>query len=193
LGVYGKSKAAGEEVITKAFSGGNVSGQYAILRTSWVYGDGSNFIRTILRLAKEREMLKVINDQYGAPTSAQWLAQISMSLVMAEEGVLRKFPSGIYNAVPAGETHWHGLASLTLQTALEAGVSLKVLPDAIQAIPAVDFPLPAPRPMNSRMSTDKLYQVFESRGDMSKLHQLNQPWDIAVKAYVSKLAKYGTI
>ena len=195
LGVYGKSKAAGEEGIAKVFAGSNSNsnGQYAILRTSWVYGDGSNFIRTILRLAKERDVLKVINDQFGAPTSAQWLAQISMNLVMHESGTLIKFPSGIYHAVPAGETHWHGLASLTLQTALEAGVSLKVLPDAIQAIPAVDFSLPAPRPMNSRMSTDKLYQVFESRGDVSKLQQLNQPWDIAVKAYVSKLAKYGTI
>ena len=67
------------------------------------------------------------------------------------------------------------------------------MPDAIQPIPAVDYPLPAPRPMNSRMSTDKLYQVFESRGDMSKLQLLNQPWDIAVKAYVSKLAKDGIL
>jgi len=193
LGVYGKSKAAGEEAIVKAFTSGNNGGQYAILRTSWVYGDGGNFIRTMLRLAKEREALKVIHDQYGVPTSAQWLAQVSMNLVMDEEGMIRKFPSGIYHAVPAGETHWHGLATLAVQTALEAGATLKVLPDAIQPIPAVDYPLPAPRPMNSRMSTDKLYQVFESHGDMSKLQQLNQPWDIAVKAYVSKLAKDGTI
>lgn len=193
LGVYGKSKVAGEEGIAKVFAGSNSNGQYAILRTSWVYGDGSNFIRTILRLAKERDILKVINDQFGVPTSAQWLAQISMNLVMDAEGRLSHFPSGIYHAVPAGETHWYGLASFTVQTALEAGVSLKVLPDAIKPIPAVDFPLPAPRPMNSKMSTDKLYQVFESRGDMSKLQQLNQPWDIAVKAYVSKLAKDGTI
>ena len=76
LGVYGKSKRAGEVAIQKAFESGK-AGQYAILRTSWVYGDGSNFIRTILRLAKEREELKVINDQYGVPTSAHWLACIS--------------------------------------------------------------------------------------------------------------------
>jgi dTDP-4-dehydrorhamnose reductase len=193
LGVYGKSKAAGEEAITEAFASSNHGGQYAILRTSWVYGDGGNFIRTILRLAKEREALKVINDQYGVPTSAQWLAQMSLNLVLDEEGIACKFPSGIYHAVPAGETTWHGLATLAVQAALEAKSSLKVVPDAIQPIPAVDYPLPAPRPMNSRMSTDKLHQVFESRGDMSKLQLLSQPWDIAVKAYVSNLAKDGIL
>ena len=193
LGVYGKSKAAGEEAITQIFSGSNVGGQYAILRTSWVYGDGGNFIRTILRLAKEREALKVIHDQYGVPTSAEWLAQISIHLTMGEAGDLRKFPSGIYHAVPAGEIHWHGLATLAVQAALEAGVSLKLVPEAIEPIPAVDYPLPAPRPMNSRMSTDKLRQVFESRGAMAELQQLHQPWDLAVKAYVSKLVKDGIL
>jgi len=193
LGVYGKSKADGEEAIAKVFSSSNVRGQYAILRTSWVYGDGSNFIRTILRLAKEREELKVINDQYGVPTSAHWLAQMSMNLLIDEEGVLGKFPSGIYHAVPAGETNWHSLASLAVEAALGAGVSMKLAPEAIQPIPAVDYPLPAPRPMNSRMSTDKLRQVFEARGDMSKLQLLNQPWDLAVKSYVSHLVEDGLI
>lgn len=193
LGMYGKSKAAGEEVVAKIFSSNPHGGQYAILRTSWVYGDGGNFIRTILRLAKEREELKVIQDQYGVPTGAQWLAQISLNLVMDEAGMLRKFPSGIYHAVPAGETHWHGLATVAVQTALAAGATLKVMPDAIWPIPAVDFPLPAPRPMNSRMSTDKLHQLFQSRDDMSKLQLLKEPWDIAVKGYVTKLAKDGII
>ena len=193
LGVYGKSKADGEEAIAKVFSSSNVRGQYAILRTSWVYGDGSNFIRTILRLAKEREELKVINDQYGVPTSAHWLAQMSMNLLIDEEGVLGKFPSGIYHAVPAGETNWHSLASLAVEAALGAGVSMKLAPEAIQPIPAVDYPLPAPRPMNSRMSTDKLRQVFEARGDMSKLQLFNQPWDLAVKAYISHLVEDGLI
>lgn len=189
LGVYGKSKAAGEAAIAKVFASSNSGGQYAILRTSWVYGDGGNFIRTILRLAKEREVLKVINDQHGVPTSAHWLAQISMNLVMDEVGMLTEFPSGIYHAVPAGETHWHGLATEAVKAALAAGATLKAVPEAILPIPAVDYPLPAPRPMNSRMSTDKLHQVFEGRGDMSKLQLLNQPWDVEVKAYVSKLVK----
>lgn len=192
LGVYGKSKAAGEEAITKAFAN-NTAGQYAIFRTSWVYGAGGNFIRTILRLAKDREELKVIEDQYGVPTSAQWLAKLSLDLVMDAQGVFIKFPSGIYHAVPAGETNWYSLASLAVQAALDAGVTLKVCPGNIKPIPALEYPLPAPRPMNSRMSTDKLRRLFEGRGDMSKLGQLNQPWDVDVKTYVSRLAKDGLI
>lgn len=191
LGVYGKSKAAGEEAITRVFAGNSGAGQYAIMRASWIYGEGDNFIRTILRLAMGREELKVIDDQYGVPTNTKWLAQISMNFLADEKVGIRNFPSGIYHAVPAGETTWHSLACLAVEIALEAGVSLKVLPEAIQPISALEYPLPAPRPMNSRMSTDKLRQVFETQGDMSKLQQLNQPWDIAVKAYILKLAKDG--
>ena len=194
LGVYGKSKAAGEEAIARTFANAvNATGQYAIFRTSWVYGDGGNFIRTILRLAKEREELKVINDQYGVPTSAQWLAQVSLDLATNQQLVIQHFPSGIYHAVPAGETTWHGLARLAVQAAIDAGVALKVTPDAIKPMLAIEYPLPAPRPMNSRMSTDKLRKMFESRGDMSKLQQLNESWSEPVKAYVSDLEKDGLI
>jgi dTDP-4-dehydrorhamnose reductase len=193
LGVYGKSKAAGEEAIARVFAGTISDGQYAIFRTSWVYGEGSNFIRTILRLAKEREELKIIHDQFGVPTSADWLAQVSLNLVLDEHACLRKFTSGIYHAVPAGETTWHGLACLAVQAALDAGATLKAHPGAIKPILAVEYPLPAPRPMNSRMSTDKLHQVFAGWGDMSKLEQLNQPWDKAVRSYVTNLVKDGLI
>jgi dTDP-4-dehydrorhamnose reductase len=195
LGVYGKSKAAGEEAIAQAFANNSLgsAGQYAIFRTSWVYGDGGNFIRTILRLAKDRDELKVIEDQYGVPTSAQWLAQVSLGLAMDAKGRLSSFPSGIYHAVPAGETSWHGLACWAVQAASDVGVSLRALPRAIRPIPAVEYPLPAPRPMNSRMSTDKLRKVLEGQGDMSKLELLNQPWDGAVRSYVHHLAKDGSI
>lgn len=193
LGVYGKSKAAGEEAIARIFASNDGSGQYAIFRTSWVYGDGGNFIRTILRLAKDREELKIIDDQYGVPTSATWLAQVSLDFVADGKLKIKEFPSGIYHAVPTGETTWHGLATLAVQAALETGVSFKAVPSVIKPIPAVEYPLPAPRPMNSRMSTDKLGQVLRGCGDMSKLQLLNQPWDIAVKAYVSNLAKDGLI
>jgi len=189
LGVYGKSKAAGEEAIARIFVGNSGSGQYAIFRTSWVYGDGGNFIRTILRLAKDREELKIIDDQYGVPTSATWLAQVSLDLAVDDKLRIKEFPSGIYHTVPNGETTWHGLACLAVQAALDAGATLKTHPSSIKPIPAVEYPLPAPRPMNSRMSTDKLAQALGSRGNMSKLQLLNQPWDIAVKAYVSNLAK----
>lgn len=193
LGVYGKSKAAGEEVISRVFAGSNTEAQYAIFRTSWVYGEGGNFIRTILRLAKEREELKIIHDQFGVPTSADWLVKVSLNLVLDEHTHLRKLTSGIYHAVPTGETTWLGLAILASQAALDAGVFLKARPQAIKPILAAEYPLSAPRPMNSRMSTDKLRKLFEARGDMSKSGLLNQPWDLAVKAYVSDLAQDGLI
>jgi dTDP-4-dehydrorhamnose reductase len=130
--------------------------QYAIFRTSWVYGEGGNFIRTILRLAKERQTLKVIADQYGVPSSARWLAEVSLALTLDENNQLRQFPSGIYHAVPSGETTWHALACYAVQAALDAGAALQLHPDAIEAIPATEYPLPAPRPMNSRMARGAL-------------------------------------
>jgi dTDP-4-dehydrorhamnose reductase len=192
LGAYGKSKATGEEAIEKAFSN-TTQGQYAIFRTSWVYGAGSNFIRTILRLAKERDELKVIQDQLGVPTSADWLAKLSLDLALNQSGELRKFDSGIYHAVPPGESNWHALACLAVEAASDAGISLKSASGAIKPIKAVEYPLPAPRPMNSRMATDKLRQAIEATGDVSKLQQWNKPWSDDVWAYVQQLAKDGLI
>jgi dTDP-4-dehydrorhamnose reductase len=194
LGVYGKSKAAGEEGIAKIFAKSK-QGHYAILRTSWVYGDGGNFIRTILRLAKDREEFKVIADQYGAPTSALWLAQVSLELVLTHNGGLRTFPSGIYHAVPAGETTWHGLATLAVSAALEAGVALKVQPGLIKPIPATEYPLPAPRPANSRMSTDKLQSALGGSGSYNDTQQRPEfpQWEEMVQDYVHKLASRGEI
>jgi dTDP-4-dehydrorhamnose reductase len=190
LGVYGKSKAAGEEAITRIFaeSSGKGSGQYAIFRTSWVYGDGGNFIRTILRLAKERESLNIISDQHGVPTSAEWLAQVSLDLALTEGGQIKRFPSGIYHAVPSGQTTWYGLATLTIQSATEAGASLKVKPEAIKPILAVEYPLPAPRPMNSRMATNRLQALWKSDADINKQAQLLESWDGLAKGYVHQLA-----
>ena len=197
LGIYGKSKAAGEEVIEEVFANlpANSSVQYAILRTSWVYGDGGNFIRTILRLAKERETLKVIADQYGVPTSATWLAEVSLALVINEKHQLRSFPSGIYHAVPVGETTWYALGCYAFQAAIGAGVALKLRPEAIQAIPATDYPLPAPRPMNSRMvrgadaALDRaLDKTQGDLGNMTKSPLLAQSWESQVAAYVQDLA-----
>jgi len=106
---------------------------------------------------------------------------------------ISKFPSGIYHAVPTGETTWHGMATLVVRLALDAGASLKAMPDSIKPISAVKYPLPASRPMNSRMSTDRLGQVLRGWGDMSKLELLNQPWDKGVRSYVFNLAKDGLI
>ena len=199
LGIYGKSKAAGEESIEKVFANSS-KGQFAIFRTSWVYGDGGNFIRTMLRLAKEREELKVIHDQHGVPTSADWLAGISLDLALDSAWKLKQFPSGIYHAVPAGETTWHGLATFAVQSALNAGVELKAQPGAIKPILAVEYPLPAPRPMNSRMDSVKLRSAIQdgaSKASNSYNQLQNVPnfpaWDGMVQEYVSKLASKGLI
>ena len=192
LGEYGKSKSAGEIAIEQAFSN-STQGQFAIFRTSWVYGAGGNFIRTILRLAKEREELKVIQDQLGVPTSADWLASVSLDLALDSKGQLRKFDSGIYHAVPPGESNWHDLACLVVESAIKAGVSLKASSGSIKPIKAVEYPLPAPRPMNSRMATDKLRQAIVATGDVSKLQRWNKPWSEDVRAYVQQLAKDGQI
>ena len=192
LGAYGKSKAAGELAIEQAFSH-SARGHYAIFRTSWVYGAGGNFIKTILRLAKDREELKVIHDQVGIPTSANWLAAVSLDLVLKPNGQLQEFDSGIYHAVPPGETNWYALACLAVKSAQGAGVSLKLSQGAIKAIKAVEYPLPAPRPMNSRMATDKLKQAIAAAGDVSKLQRWNKPWPEDVQAYVEQLAKDGQI
>ena len=199
LGVYGKSKAAGEIAIEKAFANSSL-GQFAIFRTSWVYGDGGNFIRTMLRLAKEREELKVIHDQYGVPTSAEWLAKVSLSLALDGHFKIKHFNSGIYHAVPAGETTWHGLACLAIQAALDAGIQLTAKPDAIKPIPATEYPLPAPRPMNSRMDSVKLRRALQA-GLLKASNSYNEPqnvpnfpaWDGMVQEYVSKLAVDGLI
>jgi len=199
LGVYGKSKASGELAVEKAFANTSL-GQFVIFRTSWVYGDGGNFIRTMLRLAKDRAELKVIHDQRGVPTSAMWLAQISQNLVLNQDFQIKQFISGIYHAVPAGETTWHGLAFLAIQAAIDAGVPLKAKPETIKSIPASEYPLPAPRPMNSRMDSTKLRHALQDRlreaSNSYNEHQ-NVPnfpaWDGMVREYVSKLAADGLI
>ena len=188
LGIYGKSKAAGEVAIEDAFKHHpDTDAQFAILRTSWVYGDGGNFIRTIMRLAKERESLKVIVNQYGVPTRALWLANISQTLLLDENHKLRSFPSGIYHAIPQGETTWHALACYVVQVAIDAGVALKLRPDQIMPIPASEYPLPAPRPMNSRMarsSLDTLMNQILKGNDVTKLQLWQQPWQESVAYYV---------
>jgi len=190
LGVYGKSKRVGEVAIQKVFESSQ-AGQYAILRTSWVYGDGGNFIRTILRLAKEREELKVINDQYGVPTSAAWLACTSLELCFDSESQIKTFPSGIYHAVPAGETTWYDLACQVVDSAIESGEILKLKPEAIKPIPATDYPLPAPRPQNSRMGTQKLRTILtvKNRNDSSSYNQISAfpDWRKMVQKYVKDL------
>ena len=183
---------AGEIAIKNALKDSR-TGQYAILRTSWVYGEGANFIRTILRLAKERDQLRVIHDQYGVPTNAAWLARVGLDLTLNQDLQLKKLTSGIYNAVPSGETTWHGLAKLVIQTALDCGVVLKVESNSVVPILAVEYPLPAPRPQNSRLDNSKLHLLMGRESDVTKLQYLNISWEDDVRKYVRKLAQDGLI
>ena len=192
LGAYGKSKLAGEIAIKNAFAN-TALGQYAILRTSWVYGEGENFIRTILRLARERDQLRVIYDQRGVPTNAAWLARVGLDLTLNQNLQLKPFASGIYHAVPNGETTWYGLAKLAIQAARDSGVALKVEPDSIVPILAVEYPLPAPKPQNSRLDNSKLYLLMGRESDVTKLQHLNISWENDVDMYVRKLAQDGLI
>ena len=202
LGVYGKSKAAGEEAIENVFNSGqnslaesndtnfsDLKAQYAILRTSWVYGDGDNFIRTILRLAGERETLSVIADQHGVPTNATWLAEVSLALVFDEHDQLKPFSSGIYHAVPRGETAWHELACYAVRIALDAGAELMLRPARIEAIHAVNFPMIASRPMNSSLDVKKLQHVLLGRNDPSIAQLFEQSWNLQVAEYVNQFIK----
>lgn len=192
LSIYGKSKAAGEVAIEDAFATSNAS-QFAIFRTSLVYGEGRNFIRTILHLAKNQDKLEVVCDRHVVPTSAQWLAKVSLDFLLDENLCLQKFPSGIYHSVPSGKTTLHGLATLVVQSALDAGVTTRVNPGVIRSILAVEFPQLAPRPQNSCMDNAKLHLAIERTGDMSKLQHWNKSYVESVQAYVLKLIKDSLI
>ena len=154
LSVYGRTKLEGEDLI-------RASGcQHLILRTSWVHAArGGNFARTMLRLAAERDSLKVIDDQIGAPTGADLLADISAHMLrraFADANV-----SGTYHAAAAGQTSWCGYARHVLAWARQHGQTLKAGPEQVAPIPTSAYPTPARRPLNSRLDTGKLRQTFD--------------------------------
>jgi len=155
LSVYGCSKLEGERAV-------QACKKHLTFRTSWVIGaHGHNFVKTILRLAGERDALRVVADQFGAPTSAALLANITARVLsqMADRppGDHRW---GLYHLVAAGETSWHGLARHIIARAGAMGLSLKAKPEAIAPIATADYPLPAIRPANSRLDTSKLRSTF---------------------------------
>ena len=153
LNVYGKTKLEGEQAI-------RASGcRHLILRTSWVYSArGGNFAKTMLKLARERDRLTVIADQFGAPTGADLLADLSAH--MLRTALQRPEVAGTYHAVNAGETSWHGYACHVIEFARALGQPIKVAADGIEAVPTSAFPTPARRPGNSRMNTRKLRTTF---------------------------------
>jgi dTDP-4-dehydrorhamnose reductase len=200
LGIYGQSKLAGEQAIREAFNTANDIGhesaqqsrtdgrenqppKFFILRTSWVYGEGGNFIRTMLRLAGERNQLKVVVNQMGVPTSAEWLAEVGLQ--MATFGRQSGVVSGIYHAVPDGEVSWYGLAVFAIETAASYGEGIGVKSENILPITAADYPLPAPRPYNSRLNNGKLKKVLADTGFAGQYPQ----WQDQVSEYVSRIVK----
>ena len=153
LSVYGRTKLEGELAILESGC------KHLIFRTSWVYAArGGNFAKTMLKLAKERDKLTVIDDQIGSPTGADLLADITAhALRMA---MLQPELAGTYHAVAQGETSWHGYARHVIEFARAAGQPMKVAADAVLAVPTSAFPTPAKRPGNSRMNTQKLCTTF---------------------------------
>ena len=153
LGVYGQTKLEGERAVASC-------SRHLTFRTSWVYAArGNNFARTMLRLAGERDRLQVVADQIGAPTGAELLADVTAHALRS----VRQRPhlAGLYHLAAAGETSWHGYAQHVIEFARQSGRAIRVAAHAIEAVPSSAYPLPAPRPHNSRLDTRKLQAAFD--------------------------------
>ncbi|MEY4725167.1 MAG: hypothetical protein RL043_1316 [Pseudomonadota bacterium] len=161
--VYGQTKLLGEQAIT-------ASGvDHVILRTSWVFGaHGHNFLKTMLRLAAEREELRVVNDQFGAPTSARFLAQTVTHMLGRlgpvragnQEAKDRAALTGLYHCSCSGRTNWHDYAKFAIELARRNGVKLELPANNLIPIPSSAYPTPAARPSNSVLDNTKLEKTF---------------------------------
>ena len=153
LSCYGRTKLEGEQLIQQSGC------QHLILRTSWVYAArGGNFAKTMLRLAQERERLTVIDDQWGAPTGADLLADVTAHAIRHLQQ--RPEDGGLYHCVAAGETNWHSYAKEVLALAAQAQPAIKIKATEVAPVPTSAFPTPARRPHNSRLNTAKLQSTF---------------------------------
>jgi dTDP-4-dehydrorhamnose reductase len=153
LSVYGRTKWEGEQRIQQS------GAQHLILRTSWVYAArGGNFAKTMLRLAQERERLTVIDDQWGAPTGADLLADVTAHAIRQLQA--RPQDAGLYHLVAGGETNWHSYAKYVLAQAQQAQPAIQLKASEVAPVPTSAFPTPAVRPHNSRLNTHKLQATF---------------------------------
>lgn len=169
LNVYGETKLTGEMAIQA------ICKKYLIFRTSWVYaGKGNNFAKTMIRLAKERTEMAVINDQFGAPTGAELLADCTAHAIPI--AMKKTEVAGIYHVVASGTTTWYEYASLVFAEARKAGIQLAI--KKLKAVPTTCYPTPAQRPLNSRLNTQKFQQSFELTLPM---------WDVGVKRMLTEL------
>lgn len=145
LSVYGQTKCVGDEAVI------NSGCQHLIFRTSWVYAArGNNFLKTMLKLGRERDSLAVVNDQIGAPTPARLIALVTLHAWQ------QQIESGVYHLAPNGTTSWHGFASEIFKQAEETGIALAITPNQVRGIPTAEYPTPATRPLNSRLTLTKL-------------------------------------
>ncbi|MFN7120393.1 MAG: dTDP-4-dehydrorhamnose reductase [Hydrogenophaga sp.] len=153
LSVYGQTKLEGERLIAAA------TARHLIFRTSWVYAArGGNFAKTMLRLARERERLTVIDDQFGAPTGAELIADVTAHAI--RQSLRDSAGCGIYHLAAAGETTWNGYARFVLETARTLKPDLAIKTHEVEPVPTSAFPTPARRPLNSRLNTTNLCSTF---------------------------------
>ncbi len=169
LNVYGQTKLAGEQALQKHCP------KHLIFRTSWVFaGKGNNFAKAMLKLAKEREELSVIDDQYGAPTGAELLADCTAHAIRV--AFTKPEVAGLYHLVASGTTTWHDYAALVFEEAKKASVTLAI--KKLNAIPTSAYPTPAQRPNNSRLNTEKFQHNFD----------LQLPnWELGVKRMLAEM------
>jgi dTDP-4-dehydrorhamnose reductase len=152
LSVYGASKRQGELEVAR-------NPRHLILRTSWVYAArGSNFAKTMLRLGAERDELRVIDDQMGAPTGAELLADASA--IALRQAMAQPALAGLYHCAASGQTSWHGYAQFVFQEARALGIPVRVTQERLVPIKSAEYPVAAPRPLNSRLDCAKIADVF---------------------------------
>lgn len=181
LNVYGASKLAGEQAIAAVMADHDL--QAWTFRTTWVFGvHGNNFLKTMLKLAQTRDSLSVVNDQFGAPTSAALIAAVTAQLIRQVEAGKPVTP-GLYHLAAAGETNWQAYAQRVIAQARQLGLATRIAPEHVQGIPAVQYPTPAARPSNSRLDCQRLELALGMK---------LPDWTIGVDAVVADVVQYAT-
>ena len=173
--MYGRTKLAGERAI-------EASGcRHLIFRTSWIYSaHGANFPKTILRLAKERTEIRVVDDQVGAPTGADLIADVTalaLQRMHANSGLAAR-AGGLYHLAAGGAASWHRYARFLIELALQAGIELRTTPDRVLPVSSAEYGAVAPRPANSRLDTAKLRDAFGLT---------LPPWEEGIRRLVAQL------
>ena len=173
LNVYGATKLEGERAVQRGVA------RHLVLRTSWVYGaQGGNFADRMLQLAQQRERLAVVDDQVGAPTGADLLADVTATLL--RQAMQDAALCGVYHAAASGQVSWHGYACFVLEQAIASGLALRAGPDQVDAVPSARHPTPARRPHNSRLDTTRLRQVTGLP---------MPPWQVGVARHVEQVVR----